>query len=116
LQSAGPLIVALWSLVLFGTADAGTGLWRHAVADRCAGDPAARRSTTLKNIDFNKGDLIFIVELVIFALYSVLSLKRPNIHGLSLAAFTFRPGAACLSAVHLGIVRPSLMAITPPIC
>ena len=52
--------------------------------------------TTLSNIEFNKGDLIFIVALVIFALYSVLSLKRPNIHALSFVAFTFGAGAACL--------------------
>ena len=52
--------------------------------------------TTLTNIEFNKGDLIFIVALVIFGLYSVLSLKRPAIHGLSFVAFTFGCGAACL--------------------
>ena len=52
--------------------------------------------TKLSNIEFNRGDLIFIVALVIFGLYSVLSLKRPNIHGLSFVAFTFGVGAACL--------------------
>ena len=49
--------------------------------------------TTLSSIAFNKGDLIFTVALVIFALYSVLSLKRPNIHALSFVAFTFGAGA-----------------------
>jgi drug/metabolite transporter (DMT)-like permease len=34
--------------------------------------------------------------MVVFALYSVLTLKRPPIHGLSFAAFTFGCGAACL--------------------
>jgi drug/metabolite transporter (DMT)-like permease len=52
--------------------------------------------TTLKSIEFNKGDLIFTVALVIFGLYSVLTLKRPEIHGLSFVAFTFGCGAACL--------------------
>src|SRR5262249_39838026 len=33
---------------------------------------------------------------IFFALYSVLTLKRPAIHGLSFAAFTFGAGAACL--------------------
>ena len=33
---------------------------------------------------------------VIFGLYSVLSLKRPDIHALSFVAFTFGAGAACL--------------------
>jgi drug/metabolite transporter (DMT)-like permease len=55
------------------------------------GDP-----TALSSIEFNKGDVIFIVALVIFGLYSVLSLKRPQIHGLSFVGFTFGAGAACL--------------------
>ena len=33
--------------------------------------------TSLKDIDFNRGDLIFVLALLIFGLYSVLSLKRP---------------------------------------
>jgi drug/metabolite transporter (DMT)-like permease len=52
--------------------------------------------TALTNIAFNKGDIIFTVALVIFGLYSVLTLKRPNIHGLSFVGFTFGCGAACL--------------------
>ena len=97
LQSAGPLIVAVWSLVLFGV--------RMTLAQTCGvalsltgvlvillhGD-----LTALTSIAFNKGDLIFIVALTIFGLYSVLSLKRPPIHGLSFVAFTFGCGALCL--------------------
>ncbi len=97
LQSAAPLIVALWSLILLGV--------RLTLMQACGvllslagvlvillrGD-----LTTLSNIAFNKGDLIFIVALVIFALYSVLTLKRPQIHGLSFVGFTFGCGAACL--------------------
>jgi drug/metabolite transporter (DMT)-like permease len=52
--------------------------------------------TALSNIRFNKGDLIFTGAMVIFALYSVLTLKRPAIHGLSFAAFTFGAGAVFL--------------------
>jgi drug/metabolite transporter (DMT)-like permease len=97
LQSAGPLFVAVWSLVLLGV--------RLTLAQACGivlsltgvmvillqGDV-----TTLAGIEFNKGDLIFTVALVIFGLYSVLSLKRPDIHGLSFVAFTFGCGAATL--------------------
>src|SRR3954447_8380432 len=97
LQSAGPLIVALWSLLLLGVrltlAQAG-GIAVSLVGVLVIllhGD-----LTALSNIAFNKGDLIFIVALVIFGLYSVLSLKRPGIHGLSFVAFTFGCGAACL--------------------
>ena len=97
LQSAGPLFVAIWSLALLGV--------RLTLAQACGialslcgvlvillhGD-----LTTLKNIEFNKGDVIFTVALAIFGLYSVLSLKRPDIHALSFVAFTFGAGAACL--------------------
>jgi drug/metabolite transporter (DMT)-like permease len=52
--------------------------------------------TALSTIQFNEGDLIFLVALVIFGLYAVLTLKRPAIHGLSFVAFTFGCGAACM--------------------
>ena len=97
LQSAGPLVVAVWSLVLLGVrltlAQAAGILLSMAgvLVIILHGD-----LTTLSNIDFNRGDLIFMVALAIFGLYSVLSLKRPNIHGLSFVAFTFGAGAACL--------------------
>jgi drug/metabolite transporter (DMT)-like permease len=97
LQSAGPLFVAVWSLALLGVrltlAQAGGILVSliGVLVILLHGD-----LTTLKNIEFNKGDLIFTVALVIFGLYSVLTLKRPQIHGLSFVAFTFGCGAACL--------------------
>src|ERR1700730_6597481 len=97
LQSSGPLIVAVWSLILLGIrltlAQAGgialslTGV----LVILLHGD-----LTALTSIAFNKGDIIFTVALAIFGLYSVLSLKRPAIHGLSFVAFTFGCGAVCL--------------------
>ena len=97
LQSAAPLFVAVWSLILLGVrltlAQAGgivlslTGV----LVILLHGD-----LTALTGIAFNKGDIIFTVALAIFGLYSVLSLKRPKIHGLSFVGFTFGCGAACL--------------------
>jgi drug/metabolite transporter (DMT)-like permease len=97
LQSAAPLVVAIWSLLLLGvrlTLAQTLGV----LLSLCGvlviilhGD-----LTTLSKIELNKGDLIFIVALIIFALYSVLTLKRPSIHGLSFVGFTFGCGAACL--------------------
>jgi len=52
--------------------------------------------TTLATIQFNRGDVIFLVALASFGFYSTLSSKRPAIHGLSFVAFTFGCGAACL--------------------
>jgi drug/metabolite transporter (DMT)-like permease len=97
LQSAGPLFIAVWSLILLGVrltpAQAG-GIALSLVGVLVIllqGD-----LTALARIPFNKGDVIFTVALAIFGLYSVLSLKRPQIHGLSFASFTFGCGAACL--------------------
>jgi drug/metabolite transporter (DMT)-like permease len=97
LQSAGPLIVAVWSLIVLGvrlTLAQALGVlvsMAGVMVILLHGD-----LTALSNIQFNKGDLIFIVALVIFGLYSVLTLKRPAIHSLSFVAFTFGCGAACL--------------------
>ena len=97
LQSAGPLFVAVWSLILLEVrltpAQAG-GIALSLIGVLVIllhGD-----LTTLRNIEFNRGDLIFTVALAIFGLYSVLSLKRPKIHGLSFVGFTFGCGAVCL--------------------
>jgi drug/metabolite transporter (DMT)-like permease len=97
LQSAAPLFIAGWSLILLGVrltlAQAGgialslTGV----LVILLHGDLSA-----LAGIAFNEGDVIFTVAILIFGLYSVLSLKRPAIHGLSFAGFTFGCGAACL--------------------
>jgi drug/metabolite transporter (DMT)-like permease len=113
LQSAAPLIVALWSLILLGVRL--TLAQAFGVLLSLAGVLVILLHgdlTTLKNIDFNKGDIIFTVALAIFALYSVLSLKRPAIHGLSFVAFTFGCGAACLIPLFIWELsaRP-LMAI-----
>jgi drug/metabolite transporter (DMT)-like permease len=97
LQSAGPLFVAVWSLILLGyrltPAQAGGIVLSLAgvLVILLHGD-----FTTLANIEFNRGDIVFIAALAIFGIYSVMSLKRPQIHGLSFGAFTFGCGAACL--------------------
>jgi drug/metabolite transporter (DMT)-like permease len=97
LQSAGPLLVAVWSLILLGVR---LTLWQAAgillsligvLVILLHGDLSA-----LSAIQFNEGDLIFLVAMVFFGFYSVLTLKRPPIHALSFAAFTFGCGAACL--------------------
>jgi drug/metabolite transporter (DMT)-like permease len=97
LQSAGPLFVAVWSLMLLGVrltlAQAG------GIALSLAGVLVILLHgdlTALTSIQFNKGDIIFTVALAIFGFYSVLTLKRPNMHGLSFVAFTFGCGSACL--------------------
>jgi drug/metabolite transporter (DMT)-like permease len=97
LQSAGPLIVAVWSLILLGvrlTLAQAIGVMvslAGVLVILLHGDLGA-----LASIHFNKGDLIFMVALTIFGFYSVMMLRRPAIHGLSFLAFTFGCGAVCL--------------------
>ncbi|MDU2923960.1 DMT family transporter [Bradyrhizobium sp.] len=97
LQSSGPLIVAVWSLLLLRvhlTAAQAIGIvlsLAGVLLILTRGHP-----TALASITFNRGDLIFLLAMAIFVFCSVLSLKRPQIHGLSMVAFTFGCGAASL--------------------
>jgi drug/metabolite transporter (DMT)-like permease len=97
LQSSGPLFVAVWSLILLGIRL--TLMQIGGIVLSLTGVLVILLHgdlTALTSIAFNKGDIIFTVALAIFGLYSALSLKRPHIHGLSFATFTFGCGAACL--------------------
>ncbi len=116
LQSAGPLFIAMWSLILLGVRltwmqAAGLALSMLGVlVILLRGDPGE-----LTHIQFNFGDVIFTFALAIFGYYSVMVLKRPAIHGLSFLAFTFGCGALCLLpllALELWL-RPA-MAVTLP--
>jgi len=97
LQSAAPLFVAGWSLILLGvrlTLAQAAGVVLSLIGVLVIllhGD-----LTAIATIDFNRGDLIFTVALLIFGLYSVISSRRPAIHNLSFAAFTFGCGSAVL--------------------
>jgi drug/metabolite transporter (DMT)-like permease len=88
---------ARWSLVLFGirlTLAQAVGIvvsLTGVLVILLRGD-----LTAITAIDFNKGDLIFLLALLIFGLYSVMSSKRPAIHDLSFVAFTFVCGSAVL--------------------
>jgi drug/metabolite transporter (DMT)-like permease len=97
LQSAGPLFVAGWSLILLGIRL--TLAQAIGIAVSLTGVLIILlhgNLTAITSIDFNRGDLIFTVALLIFGLYSVMSFKRPAIHDLSFLAFTFGCGSACL--------------------
>jgi drug/metabolite transporter (DMT)-like permease len=116
LQSAGPLFVAIWSLILLGvrlTLAQTIGILvslSGVLVILLHGD-----LTALTTIGFNKGDVIFTVALAIFGFYSVLTLKRPAIHGLSFAAFTFGCGAACLIPLLIWevLARPAMQVTVP---
>lgn len=116
LQSTGPLVIAVWSLLLlgvrltlaqaFGVVLSMAGVFTILLH----GDFAA-----LATMTFNKGDLIFLVAMVIFGLYSVLTLKRPPMHGLSFVTFTFGCGTLCLVPLLVWeLVSRPVMALNVP--
>jgi drug/metabolite transporter (DMT)-like permease len=115
LQSSGPLIVAVWSLILLGvrlTAAQVIGV----ILSLCGVLVILTQGdlTALSAIRFNKGDLIFLVAMITFGFYSVLTLKRPAIHSLSLAGFTFGCGAVALIPLLLRELnaRPAMVIDT----
>ena len=97
IQSAGPLFVALWSLLLFGVRltlaqFAGILISLAGVFTIILrGDLGA-----LANIRFNRGDVMVAGALLAFGLYSALMPRRPVTHQLSLISFTMGCGALLL--------------------
>jgi drug/metabolite transporter (DMT)-like permease len=97
IQSAGPLFVALWALILFGVRLTGAQLAGVSISLLgvltiiLRGDPGA-----LTSISFNRGDMMFAASLVSFGLYSALMTRRPRTHQMSLIAFTTFCGATML--------------------
>ena len=100
LQSVAPLFVALWTFVLFRerlTAMQATGIMvsmTGALVIVCRGDIGV-----LARFAFNIGDVMILVALVFYALYTALVRKRPAIHPLSFLAATI--GASALLAAPL---------------
>ena len=102
IQSAGPLCVALWTLILFGVrltlaqslgiAASMTGV----LVIILRGD-----FTALANVQVNKGDAMLFGALLVFGIYSALMLRRPVTHPMSLIIFTV--GCGALMTVPLNI-------------
>ncbi|MCA1458330.1 DMT family transporter [Bradyrhizobium sp. BRP22] len=97
IQSAGPLFVALWALVLFGvrlTAAQFAGITLSlagVLTIILRGDLGA-----LASISFNRGDVMLASALLSFGLYSALMMRRPVTHPISLITFTTGCGALML--------------------
>jgi drug/metabolite transporter (DMT)-like permease len=97
LQSVAPLFVALWTFVLFRdrltTRQAlGIGLsLSGVVVIICHGSLAILRS-----IAFNRGDVWFVIALLIYAFYTAMLRKRPVMHPLSFLAVGMGGGALFL--------------------
>jgi drug/metabolite transporter (DMT)-like permease len=97
LQSVAPLFVALWSFALFrdrltpvqvlGIATSMTG----AAVIICRGDVGV-----LARFAFNVGDIMILVALVFYALYTALLRVRPAMHPLSFLAATIGASAVLM--------------------
>jgi drug/metabolite transporter (DMT)-like permease len=103
IQSAGPLFVALWSLVLFGvrlTPAQGAGIvisMAGVLTILLHGDFRA-----LLGLELNIGDLMLAGALLVFGIYAALVPKRPPIHPISFFTCTVAGGALFLSPLALG--------------
>ncbi|MDB5632624.1 MAG: multidrug transporter permease [Tardiphaga sp.] len=102
IQSAGPLCVALWTLILFGVRLTLAQLL-GIVASLAGVLIIILRGdvTALASIQINKGDAMLAAALLIFGIYSALMLRRPVTHPLSLIAFT--TGCGALMTIPLNI-------------
>lgn len=94
IQSAGPVLIMLTALLLFGERVgprqiAGVTVSLLGVATIVGkADPAA-----LAALRFNRGDLWILAAMQVWATYTVLLRRRPDIHPLSFLAVTFAIGA-----------------------
>jgi drug/metabolite transporter (DMT)-like permease len=97
IQSAGPLFVALWSLILFGVRLTWAQLAGITISLAGVLIIILRGDLgTLAGIRFNLGDVMFAGALLAFGLYSALMPRRPVTHQLSLISFTTFCGALML--------------------
>ncbi len=98
MQSSAPLMIGLWSLVLFRDRLTGAQLFgilmslAGVVVIIAHGDLAA-----LVGLKLNKGDLFFLAAMFSYAFYAALLRRRPPIHFLSFLTFTIAAGAIMLS-------------------
>jgi drug/metabolite transporter (DMT)-like permease len=97
LQSVSPLFVAMWTFALFG----------DRLTLRQAGGIAVSLSgvfvivchgslAVLRTVAFNRGDICFVVALVVYGFYAAALRKRPPMHPLSFLAAGIGGGALML--------------------
>jgi len=114
-QSTGPLWVAVFSFLLFRdflSAGQSVGILLSILGVAVMitrGDPAA-----LLHLDFNVGDLWFVLAVAIYSLYTAMLRLRPPMHSLSFLVFTIVIGAILLlPATGIEWAQGHRMEITP---
>jgi drug/metabolite transporter (DMT)-like permease len=97
LQSVGPLFVAMWTFALFGER-----LTLRQAAGICVSLTGVLviishgSLQTLLTIEFNRGDVCFVIALITYGFYAAYLRKRPPMHPLSFLAVGMGLGAALL--------------------
>ena len=97
LQSVSPLFVAMWTFALFGdrlTLRQAAGICvslSGVFVIVCHGSLAV-----LRRVEFNRGDMCFLIALVIYGFYAAALRKRPPMHALSFLAAGMGGGALML--------------------
>jgi drug/metabolite transporter (DMT)-like permease len=100
MQSSAPLLIGLWSWVLWRDPLskgqlAGIGTSLTGVLVIVSGGELARLAT----LTLNKGDIIILIGIAIYALYSALLRQRPGIAPITFLAVTITIGAVLLIPV-----------------
>ena len=98
MQSAAPLMIGLWSLVLFG--DRLTVAQLIGILMSLTGVTviiARGEVSTLLGLTLNRGDLWLLTAMASYALYAALLRRRPAIHFLSFLTFVIAAGAIMLA-------------------
>lgn len=111
IQSTGPLLIALWTLVLFR--DVITPAQFAGVMTSLAGVAVILTRgefEALQSVRFNIGDLAMFGAMVIYALYSALLRLKPPMHWLSFLAFTTGLGAVMMTPIFLAEAATGRMA------
>ena len=117
MQSAMPLVILLFSFLLFG--ERARPMQLLGVVASLAGVAviAGRGSpSALFDLSLNVGDAWVMAAVVSYALYSAMLQKRPTVHPLSFLAATFAVGAATLLPIYvwesatIAPLRPSVTA------
>jgi drug/metabolite transporter (DMT)-like permease len=102
IQSTMPAVIVLLSLLLYREKITGRQSAGVLLCIAGAGVAVLRgRLSTLLSMSFVQGDLLMIVAVVCYGLYSTMLRRRPAIHPLSFLSATFFLGAAGLFPVYL---------------
>jgi drug/metabolite transporter (DMT)-like permease len=115
IQSTGPLLIAAWSLILFRDR-LSPGQLAGILASLAGVTVILSRGdlAVLLGFRFNRGDVLLVLVMAIYAAYSALLRTRPRIHWMSFLGFTVIAGQAMiLPAFAVELALGQTMRPTP---